>query len=561
MSPTFSALTLALAGLAVSSAAIGQNTGKGAAVPAQLQQSCEALATNPNLSYPGTTFTAVRTVPAGALSVAGKPIDAHCQITGTMHTRVSAVDGQTYAIGFEMRLPTQWNGRFFYQANGGLDGYVGTAVGDIGGSAQVDNPLHMGFAVIDSDTGHNGNQNPLFGLDPQARLDYGYQAVQALTPMAKHTIQTAYGKPPDVSYFGGCSNGGRHAMVAAARDAQDYDGILAGDPGFHLPKAAIADMAAAQQLAALTDGNDVQSGLTRAERAFVASRIVATCDALDGVSDGMVQNVSACQTRFSLARNVPTCGSAGRTGQCLTQAQKQALDAIHAGPQNSAGTALYAPFFYDPGIGSGDWANWRQNASMNLVPASVAFLFETPPENTSVNQNLAQFTLHFNLDRDAPKIFATSGQYTESAWSFMGPPDETHLTTLKSRGGKLLIYHGTGDGIFSFADTVDWYQRLTTADPNAGSFARLFPVPGMGHCGGGPSTDQFDALTPLIAWVEQGQAPTAITATARGAGSGSPNGEVPSNWSSQRSRPLCPYPQVAQYVAGNVESASSFTCQ
>ncbi|CBA14684.1 tannase/feruloyl esterase family alpha/beta hydrolase [Xanthomonas albilineans] len=558
MSHALSVLTLSLASLAVSSTAMAQ---KGPAVPAQLQQSCEALAANPNLSYPDTTFTGVRTVPAGALSVAGKPIDAHCQITGTMHTRVSPVDGQTYAIGFEMRLPTTWNGRFFYQANNGLDGYVNTAVGDIGGSAQQDNPLHMGFAVIDSDAGHNGDKNRFFGLDPQARLDYGYQAVQALTPMAKHTIQTAYGKPPDVSYFGGCSNGGRHAMVAAARDAQDYDGILAGDPGFHLPKAAIAEMAAAQQLATLTDGNDIQSGLTGAERAFVASRIVATCDALDGVSDGMVQNVSACQTLFSLASNVPTCGNAGRTGQCLTRAQKQVLAAIYAGPHDSAGTALYAPFPYDPAIGSGDWGGWRQYNSMTLVPNSMAFVFASPPENMSVNQNLGQYTLHFNLDRDASKIFGTSGTYNASSWSFMVPPDETHLTTLKSRGGKLLVYHGTGDSIFSFTDTADWYQRLTTADPNAASFARLFAVPGMVHCGGGPATDQFDALTPLIAWVEQGQAPTAITATARGRGSVSPNGEVPANWSSQRSRPLCPYPQVAQYVAGDVESASSFVCR
>ncbi|KAB7778350.1 tannase/feruloyl esterase family alpha/beta hydrolase [Xanthomonas sp. LMG 12459] len=558
MRSTLLALALPLAALAAASTAQAQTTARAPASPAPLQQSCDALASR--LAYPGTRFTAVRSVAASALQVAGQPIGAHCQVTGLMHERVGS-DGQSYAIGFEMRLPAAWNGRFFYQANGGLDGNVVPALGDIGGGGQRDNPLRMGFAVISSDAGHSNAQNPLFGRDPQARLDYGYQAVQALTPMAKRVVQIAYGKAPDYSYFGGCSNGGRHGMVAAARDAQDYDGILVGDPGFHLPKAAIADLAAAQQLAALAGGSDTRSGLTVAERSLVAERIVATCDALDGVRDGMVQDVLACQRRFDLNRDVATCGSAGRTGQCLTPAQKRALGAIHAGARNSAGTPLYAPFPYDPGIASGDWAGWRQDASLTLVPGSVAFGFVTPPEDPAVLQDLKRYALQFDMDRDAPKIFATAGAFGESAWSYMTPPNETRLTTLKKRGGKLLIYHGTGDGIFSFADTAAWYDRLRTADTDAASYARLFAVPAMAHCAGGPATDQFDALTPLVAWVEQGQAPDAIVASARGSGSAAPNAEVPANWSSQRSRPLCPYPQVARYVGGDVEAASSFVCR
>ncbi|MBO9828262.1 tannase/feruloyl esterase family alpha/beta hydrolase [Xanthomonas sp. A2111] len=559
MRSTLLALALPLAALAASSTAHAQTTARAPATPAPLQQSCDALANR--LAYPGTRFTAVRSVAAGALQVAGQPIGAHCQITGLMHERVGT-DGQSYAIGFEMRLPAAWNGRFFYQANGGLDGNVVPALGEIGGGGERDNPLRMGFAVISSDAGHSNAQNPLFGRDPQARLDYGYQAVQALTPMAKRVVQIAYGKAPDYSYFGGCSNGGRHGMVAAARDAQDYDGILVGDPGLHLPNAAIADLAAAQQLAALSeDGRDPQAGLNDAERALVADRILATCDALDGVRDGMVQDVVACQARFRLARDVPTCGRAGRTGQCLTAAQKRALEAIHAGVRNRAGTPLYAPFPYDPGIASGNWAEWRQNVSLSLVPASLAFILLTPPEDPAVLQDLKRYALQFDMDRDAPKIFATSGIYRESAWSFMTPPNETQLGALKARGGKLLVYHGTGDGIFSFADTAAWYDRLRAADAEAASYARLFAVPAMAHCAGGPATDQFDALTPLVAWVEQGQAPAAIVANARGSGSAAPNNEVPASWSSQRSRPLCPYPQVARYVGGDVEAASSFVCR
>ncbi|KFA18460.1 esterase, partial [Xanthomonas vasicola pv. musacearum NCPPB 4394] len=170
---------------------------------------------------------------------------------------------------------------------------------------------------------------------------------------------------------------------------------------------------------------------------------------------------------------------------------------------------------------------------------------------------LAGYALGFNFARDAAKIFATSGVYTTSAWDYMTPPHETDLSALKARGGKLLIYHGTGDAIFSFDDTAAWYTQLTIAnDGKASDFARLFPVPGMSHCAGGPATDQFDALTPLIAWVEHGQAPAAITAAAR-----SENGEVPSQWGKGRTRPLCPYPQVARYVGGNVDSAASFSCR
>ena len=188
-----------------------------AATPANLSGTCDALAAK--LSFANTAFTSVQDVPAGTLKVAGKPIPEHCVIEGKMNQRVSPVDGKTYAIGFEMRLPVAWNGRFFYQANGGLDGNVLTATGEIGGGGPLNDALNMGFAVISSDAGHSSSQNPLFGLDPQARIDYGYNAVATLTPMAKQVIKTAYGKTPDRSYFDGCSNGGRHAMVAAARSS------------------------------------------------------------------------------------------------------------------------------------------------------------------------------------------------------------------------------------------------------------------------------------------------------------------------------------------------------
>ena len=536
-----------------------------AATPAALVGNCAALASK--LSFANTTFSSVQDVPAGTLKVAGKPIAEHCLVQGQMNQRVSAVDGKTYAIGFEMRLPVAWNGRFFYQANGGLDGNIVTATGEIGGGGPLNDALNMGFAVISSDAGHSSSQNPLFGLDPQARIDYGYNTVATLTPMAKQAIRTAYGKVPDRSYFEGCSNGGRHAIVAAARSSAEYDGIIAGDPGFHLPKAAIGEMWGAQQLAKVataTTANglpDIKTGFTAAERQLVASRIIAKCDALDGAADGMVQDIKACQANFSLAADVPTCSGDVRDGTCLTTAQKDAIGNVFSGARNSAGTALYASFPYDVGVSGAGWAQWKQTNSITLDPAAAAFTFTTPPQSASLLAQLSAYALNFSMDTDAPKIFATSGAYSESSWSFMTPPDETNLGALKRRGAKLMVYHGTSDPVFSSNDTTDWYQRLMAANGgDASNFARLYTVAGMNHCSGGPAADQFDMLTPMIAWVEQGKAPDSVIATARDASNALPNSEVPANWGAGRTRPLCPYPKVARYKSGDVNSAASFSC-
>jgi Tannase and feruloyl esterase len=297
-----------------------------AATPGTLV-SCTDLATKAVLA--NTTIASATLVAAGGLAVTGvtTPMPEHCLVKGEMNRRTSAVDGKSYAIGFEMRLPTAWNGRYFYQANGGIDGSVVTATGPVGGGAPETNALQMGFAVLSSDTGHSGA--PWWAIDPQARLDYGYQAVGTLTPMAKNLIKTAYGKTPDRSYFGGCSNGGRHALIAAARYSDQYDGILAGAPGFHLPKAATAQLWKVQQYASIatstiaTGANagqpDITSAVTPAEFQLLGKQITAKCDALDGVTDGMVSDVKACQAAFNIQTDVATC-TGTRDGTCLTSA-------------------------------------------------------------------------------------------------------------------------------------------------------------------------------------------------------------------------------------------------
>lgn len=522
-----------------------------------------------------TLITAAETVAAGTLSVAGKAVPEHCRVLGKMHERVSSVDGNTYAIGFELRLPKDWNGRFLYQGNGGIDGAVLTAVGAFGGGP-VTHALYQGFAVISSDAGHSGS-TPNFGIDPQARLDYGYQAVAKLTPMAKEAVKLTYGKGPDRSYIAGCSNGGRHAMVAAARSWADYDGVLAGAPGYNLPKAAVANLAGArlyQSVAtvAVNSQIDLATAFTDTERAMVAAQVLSRCDALDGATDGLVQDVAACQTTFNLATDVPTC-SGSRDGTCLSSAQKSVLATVFAGPKTSNGTLIYASFPFDAGISGGKAGVaaggspvgsgvpfWEFFASLNLDAGATGLIFKAPPEPVATFNPL-QFSLTTDIDALYAGISATSGLYTESAMSFMTPPKPTQLGSLRDRGAKMIVYHGVSDPIFSVNDSETWYKGVSrdTGD----DFARFYRVPGMGHCSGGPATDQFDLLTALVNWVEKGTVPADVTATARGAGNaGGVNTDVPASWAADRSRPLCPYPQVARYKgSGSLELASSFSCQ
>lgn len=521
--------------------------------------SCTDLAAK--ISFPNTRITAAETVAAGTLAVAGKPIAEHCRVTGRMHERVSTVDGQNYAVGFEMRLPRDWNGRFFYQANGGLDGVVSTAVGALGGGP-LGNALQMGFAVLSSDAGHAGSLGPFFGLDPQARLDYGYQAVGKLTPMARSALQTAYGKGPDRSYLGGCSNGGRHAMVAASRYADQYDGIIAGNPGTRLPLAAIANIAGAQGYAKLaTTASDLGTGFTQAERRLVSQAVLARCDALDGATDGMVQAGAACQASFDLSRDVPTCGGA-RDGSCLSAEQKSTIAGLFKGATTSGGSRIYSSFPYDAGLDTAGWAGWKFSNPISRDSGAVAFIWQTPPESAA-SFNDAQFALNGSVDSMLAKVQATNGTFTESGLSLMMPPDYGKLPVLRNRGAKLMVYHGTADPIFSSDDTVQWYDTLRRNHGDAADFARLYLVPGMNHCSGGPATDQFDMLSSLVAWVEKGQAPDRVIASARGAGNaGGANADLPANWSPTRTRPLCPHPLAARYNgSGDMESAASFSCR
>ncbi|MED5622401.1 tannase/feruloyl esterase family alpha/beta hydrolase [Ideonella sp. BN130291] len=503
---------------------------------------------------------------ASAVAVAASgTLPAHCQLNGTIAER-TGIDGKPYAIGFELRAPTAWNGKFFFQGGGGTNGVVVPATGNLL-NAPSGTALERGYAVASTDGGHaTGVSDTSFGIDPQARYDYGYNAVGQTTVVAKQILRAHYGRDAAHSYIVGCSNGGRDAMVAAARFADQFDGFVAANPGFNLPKAGLAEQWDTQQfMSAATPGQLPKDAFPPAVMALVANRILARCDALDGAVDGLVNDRAACQATFDLEADVPTC-SGTPDGSCLTAAQKSALARVFGGPRNAAGQQLYATWPWDPGIAGAGWRFWKLDAGFAPLPfntligaGAMGYVFTTPPDAPSLADGGLGYQLGFSMDTDAPKIFATNATYTQSAMAFMTPPNPAALSTLMARGGKLIVVHGTADPVFSADDSIAWYEAFKAANTTAAHHARLFLVPGMNHCAGGPTTDRFDLLTVLENWVEKGTAPDVVTA---GVNPADPD-VVAAGWPASRTRPLCAYPQVARLKPGatNLEDAASFQCQ
>jgi hypothetical protein len=279
----------------------------------------------------------------------------------------------------------------------------------------------------------------------------------------------------------------------------------------------------------------------------------------------MVNNRSACQSAFNLATDVPTC-SGTADGSCMTASQKTALQKIFDGAKNSANQSLYANWPWDPGVAGAGWRFWKLDAGFAPLPfntligaSAMGYVFTTPPDAPNLADAGLGYQLRFNMDTDAPKIFQKTSVFDQSAMEFMTPPDATHLTALKSRGGKMIVYHGTGDPVFSPNDTIGWYNAVNSADTAAPSYARLFLVPGMNHCNGGPATDRFNMLPVLENWVERGIAPESVVA---GVNAADPD-VIANGWPASRTRPLCAYPKQAILKPGatNTESADSFICQ
>jgi feruloyl esterase len=321
--------------------------------------------------------------------------------------------------------------------------------------------------------------------------------------------------------------GGREAMIATQRYPLEFDGVVSGAPAMRTAFSGIGDRWVSSALATIAPKDEKgqpisDKALSESDKKLVISNLLDACDGLDGIKDGMIFNVKAC--KFEPKRL--QCKGA-KTDTCISKAQVNALDKAFAGPKSSQGKQVYPGFYYDTGIAATGFIPGLLHAATGPAgPAPVLSAADVDKEAAIAGSG------HGGTDGD------TDG------W--------TDLGTFSVHGGKLIFFHGVSDPWFSAEDTVDYYGRLSDASGGSektSAFARLFLVPGMGHCGGGPAAlDQFDALTPIIDWVEHGKAPDSLTAT----GASFPG----------RSRPLCVYPKHAHYKgSGNPEDAENFDCK
>lgn len=577
-----------IGGAIVVGVGVGTGCGAGAAAPSlsspvNAAQRCEALAglSGAALGEPSAHMVSAKlnppslakSVPGALPGMGGLPaMPAHCEVVGVMRERAGAL-GQHYAVRFHLRLPAQWNGRFLFEGGGGTNGNLGEATGRL--QPGMPGGLDQGYAVVSTDTGHDNalNNDPArqgqvsFGHDYQARLEYAETALDSVATAAKATVRAFYGRPAQRSYFAGCSNGGREGMVFAQRFPDQFDGILAEAPAFAVPKAAIAEAWDTQTFAALAvsqgqkrpDGlPDITKIFSDADFAILSKAVAEACDSADGLVDGMVQDLGKCTTsRVRPALAARTCAK-GKSADCLSHEQVDALSRALGGPHDSKGRQLYADWPWDVGIGSFGWRVWKTGVpgaldSINIMLGSPALsgLFITPPADVASSTEAGlRYQLAFDFDRDAPKIFATTPDFPRSGWDLVGA-QSTDLQRFRAHGGKLIVPQGGSDPIFSINDTERWWGAVNASSGGkAASFVRVYPVPGMNHCGGGPATDQFDALAALAAWVEQGKAPERIEAKA--------GGQTP--WPG-RTRPLCAYPSIAVYRSGDPNLSGSFACR
>lgn len=534
-----------------------------------VEADCTAIAGRAYINDP--VFASARWVADGvekAAPTASGTLPAHCVVQATVAPR-TGTDGVAYGIQFELRLPATWNGRFFFQGGSGTDGTLPPAVGIIN-SADGGNrvALSQGYAVVTTDGGHQNATLPTsaaFGLDAQARIDWGYNAIDKTAVTAKAIIRASYGAFPEHAYFLGCSNGGRQGMMFTQRFPDYFDGVVAGAPVMDLGSITAAEMWGLQQFAKVAPRNGDGSvawhqSFSPADRQLFTDAYVSACDLGDGVADRMVQNPLAC--RFDPA--VLQCTGA-KDDTCWSAAQVAAVKSTVNGPVNASGSHVMVPgyslaretavegYLLDAGWMAPSGQPSRLIGTATSLPgdfalggAQIPYLHLTPPDPTFDPLTIDWDSYPDRMTR-APPWLST----------------QLDLSSFKARGGKMILYHGVSDPGPSVANTLNYYHRL--AQINGGiadtrSFARLFMVPAMTHCSGGPATDSFDQLAAIVDWVENGVAPDMMIARTRAAnatGLAAVTPTIPAN----RARPLCAYPKTAVYQAGDIEKAESFACQ
>lgn len=477
------------------------------------------------------TIKSATKVPAGPVPVVpyqspyAGTLSTYCRVDGVMDERVGEA-GKSYAIAFSIAMPENWNGRFMMQGGGGLNGVVATPLGS---SAAGDKAgLQRGFAVVTTDTGHQSDKgfDASFFNDQEAALNFLYQAIGKVAITAKQIVASHYGTEIEHSYYMGCSTGGREAMIMSQRYPRLFDGIVAGAPAMRTSFSNLADKWVATSLsqAAPKDGQGkpiVTRALSAQDRSLVINALLKSCDANDGVKDGIISNVLGCHfDPLTIA-----C-SGKKNDSCISREQAVAIKQGFAGPKTSRGVQVYPGFWFDTGIADTQGIPGLLNPGFHPVVGAI--------ESTEMD-----------VDDEAMKAATAAAFVGDTAYW-------TLLNTFSGNGGKLIFYHGVSDPWFSAQDTARYYDNLVKdngGEEKVSQWSRLFLVPGMGHCGGGSAAlDHFDMIDPIVDWVEKKKAPEQVTAT----GNAFPN----------RSRPLCPYPAYAQYKGvGDPEKAESFECK
>jgi Tannase and feruloyl esterase len=496
---------------------------------------CDSLA---GLKLADTTITSAATVAAGAFTLpvslpSFKKLPAFCRVQGVIQPSSDS------HIEFEVWMPSSgWNGKFHGEGNGGF-------AGSIDYSALAASVL-SGYASSSTDTGHRGGATDASWAlgHPEKIVDFGYRAIHETAEKSKAVVRAFYGDSARHSYFSSCSNGGRQALMEAQRYPADYDGIIAGAPAASFTRIVASFTWDLQALE-----TDPASYIPTNKYPAIEAAAVAACDARDGVKDGVIDDPTKCGFKpATLLCNGP------ESAACLTQPQITALEKIYAGPRNSQGQQLYPGFMPGGESGAGmGWAAWISGAAPHK---SLQYAFATQGGANLIYQNAAWDFRAYNLDHDVKVADDTMGQRLNAV--------DPNLKALKDRGGKLILYHGWSDPALAPMATVNYYQSVVAkmGQKDTADFVRLYMVPGMQHCSFGPGPDSFGALpggpqadtehsmsVALERWVEKGPAPAQIVA---------------SKYAAERvvrSRPLCPYPQIARYSgSGSTDDAANFSC-
>jgi hypothetical protein len=451
---------------------------------------------------------------------------AHCRVRGTIDTEVH----------FELLMPSpgSWNGRFVMGGGGGF-------VGSVQNQALWYAPtlLADGYATVGTDTGHRGTSGDAsWALGrPDRRINFGHRAVHLTAEEAKTIIRMHYGRDIDYSYFLGCSRGGGQAMMESQRYPDDFDGLVAGAPAFDWTGWG-ALMVGIQQ-AMYPDPSDLSKPVvTPAALELLGDAVLEKCDGLDGVKDGILADPRTCDFRPG---DLPRCSERAPGAGCVTESQLEAIRTVYRGV--TLGDARSVPGYP---LGSetltDGWDNWITAVRTPAWQPNYQFVFGS--------QIYKYLVFGDSTWSYASYDFSTWAEDSRAAAAILDATD-TDLTPFKVSGGKLILWHGWADAGIGAMETLEYYDAVRERDADAANYARLFLLPGVLHCLGGPGPDHVDWVGAIRRWVEEGRAPTRLTAVKRGGG-----GEV------ELARPVCAYPAGVVYDGrGDPTKETSFRCE